>query len=90
MNKINHRRKMKTAIIFNQFEEGISYHVINGDYSHLLNVYINGNAEQELINELNSLIFDEEGYSTKGKVSLDQFAEAISAGAKPIECGFYL
>jgi hypothetical protein len=80
---------MKTAIIYNQFEEGISYHVINGDYSHLHSVYVNGD-EEEKEDQLLEIIQDSEGYATKGKVSLDQFAEAISAGAKLIECGFYL
>lgn len=80
---------MKTAIIYNQFEEGISYHVIDGDYSHLHNVYVNG-GEEEKEDQLLDIIQDSEGYATKGKVSLQQFSQAISAGAKLIECGFYL
>lgn len=80
---------MKTAIIFNQFEEGISYHVFDGDYRHLHNTYVNG-GEEEKEDQLTKIIQDSEGYATKGKVSLDQFSEAISAGAKLIECGFFL
>lgn len=80
---------MKTAIIYNQFEEGISYHVISGDFSHLHKIYVNG-GEEEKENQLLEIIQDPEGYATKGKVSLKQFAKAISAGAKLIECGFFL
>lgn len=81
--------KMKTAIIYNQFEEGVSYHVIEGDYIHLHNVYVNG-GEEEKEDQLLGILNNSEGYATKGKVSLQHFAEEISAGAKLIECGFYL
>lgn len=80
---------MKTAIIYNQFEEGISYHVIDGDYSHLHNVYVNGD-EEEKEDQLLGILNDSEGYATKGKVNLQKFSLAISAGAELIECGFYL
>lgn len=80
---------MKTAIIYNQFEERISYHVIDGDYSHLHNVYVNG-GEEEKEDQLLEIIQDSEGYAKKGKVSIDKFSQAISDGARLIECGFYL
>lgn len=74
-------------MIFNQFNFGLTYHIFNGDYSHLNNIYINGNENWD---ELNKLIYGdpEGGALLLNEVSLQEMGSAIADGAKLIECGF--
>lgn len=76
-------------MIFNQFSFGLTYHIFEGDHSHLDKIYINGDKNWD---ELNELIYgDSEGGSRMlNEVSTQEAAKAIQQGAKLIECGFYL
>lgn len=85
----NLRRIMKTVIIFNQFEEGLTYHVVEGDHRQLHEVYVNG-GEEKKEDELIGLLQDKNGYHTIGKISIEEFAKEIANGAALIECGYYL
>ena len=76
-------------MIFNQFGFGLTYHVFEGDHSHLHGIYINGEKNWD---ELNSLIYgNSEGEPEMlNEVSSQELAKAIVKGAKLIECGFHL
>lgn len=83
---------VKTAVIFNQFEEGISYHLFDGDHSNLHMVYINGDHEEKQIDDLLYLMYgsiDGNG-EIKNNVELLEWREEVLKGAKVIECGFWL
>ena len=48
---------MNTIIIYDQCGEAdLQFYVLDGDYSHLNKVYINGCDNDELVNEVSSII----------------------------------
>lgn len=80
---------MKTAIIFNEVPENVSYLIIDGDYSRFNNVYINTeNSTDEAQDDMYSVLFPEHKLVTG--VSLEEFRLAIVDGAFFIEAGFLL
>lgn len=80
---------MKTAIIFNEVPENVSYLIIDGDYSRFNNVYINSeNSTDEAQDDMYSVLFPEHKLVTG--VSLEEFRLAIVDGAFLIEAGFLL
>lgn len=80
---------MRTAIIFNQFSEGITYCVLNGDYSHFQGKYINSSdLTEEETNEICRAFYDENWEFSPSSLTLDEFRQEIVNGAKLVECGF--
>lgn len=81
---------MKTALIYSEDYDLIpQFFVIDGDYRHLNNVFINGVDQDETKTDaLNSLMYSEDGKHRHTPVTLEQFAAAIREGAEPIVCGF--
>jgi len=83
---------METVFIWDTIGmESIQFFVMDGDYSHLNDVYINavGNPEDMTDQEeLHNLVYNENGY-TKPDLMLDNFpCEAVANGAIVIVCGF--
>lgn len=87
---------MKTVVIWDTCGQGqIRFFVLDGDMSRLNTIYINtytektpaGRKQQKLIDELNKLVYDDQG---KDIVTfLDDFpVEEVKAGAKVIVAGF--
>lgn len=81
----------KTAVIFNQLDAGISYHIFEGNHSKLHMVYINGDHEQELIDDLLYLMYGSiDGCENhQNEIELLEWREEVLKGALVIECGFY-
>lgn len=52
---------MKTIIIYNDFESGLKYALLDGDFSKVSGVVINGMTEHKYMREAIDLIFDNEG-----------------------------
>lgn len=78
----------KSAVIWNEIED-LRYLVLDGDLSKFEGVYINStNSDEELQRQLNDTIYNEEGLHRFKFVTLNEFAEAIRAGAVAVECGF--
>ena len=82
---------MKTALLFNEFDCGISFFILDGDYIHLDDVYVNSvdcEGEEET-DELTDLMYDPvDGHMLHRKVTKDEFVQAIQNGAAMIVCGF--
>lgn len=78
---------MKTAIIYQEIPENTHLFVVDGDYSHLHDVYINTMENQEKQNELNNLIYDEKEYHKHKVVSILEIKNAVRDGAELIMCG---
>ena len=79
---------MKTAIIFNEVPETISYFVVDGDHGELDGVYINETEDETLTDKLYTPLFGEDGYFKYKKLTLEQFRQEIIDGAYLIEVGF--
>jgi len=82
---------MKTAIIYNTFEE-LSYYVVEGDLRKFNGIYVNMVPPENYTEEQYDNLSDEmiNLLDTATKTSLDDFARAIRSGANVIECGFLL
>lgn len=79
---------IKTAVIFDRCEANIEFYVLNGDYRHLDNIYINDfDNEEELNNELDSLFYEDNGKNRQEEVSKTEFEQAIREGATMIVVG---
>lgn len=79
---------MKTVVIYDQMGcADIGFIVMEGDYRHLNNVYINNPMCQELSNELSDTLYDDAG--NEKFVLLDVFpTEEVVNGASVIVAGF--
>lgn len=78
----------KTVIIWNDiYENDIKFVVIDKDVSHLNGVYINSNADESKVEELDELMFA--GGPHYVVELLDEFpVDAVKDGAKVIVAGF--
>jgi len=79
---------MKTIIIYDQCgEHAIQFFVVDGDYSHLNNVYINNTEDQAKTDELSDLLYGEDG-----RIQLKAYKKfpikAAKEGANVIVAGF--
>lgn len=90
---------MQTAIIFNEFREGLKYICLQGDYTHFHGIYINlsgapdgvdltDDEYQEVCNNLSEVLYDKAGNFVNEQLTLQEFVEKIREGAELIECGF--
>lgn len=79
---------VKTVIVFNELCDGeIKFIVFDGDFSHLNNIYINGEDEDKA-QELYSLLYDENGMK-KVEFLLGFPMEIVrNKECKVIVCGF--
>jgi hypothetical protein len=96
-------RHKKTAMIFNQIDGGISYHLFDSDHTDLHETYINDGNNDSNVNALSILIYGK-GLADMGglqknndehwklillnEVSVECWVNALRAGANYIECGF--
>lgn len=82
---------MKTALIWFEVPEKITYFIIDQDLSKFQGVYINSVNNVDLQAELNSIIYDEtSGEFLHSEVTIEEIENAVREGAKLIEAGFYL
>lgn len=81
---------MKTAFIYFEVPERVSYFVEEGDHRHLNGVYINGESDEEKQDQLNAILFDKDWNNKFSPISLEEFREEIVKGAFLVEVGFYL
>lgn len=84
---VNNQMSHKTALIYNQFAYGLTFHLLEGNYKHLDGILINSREEEELQVELSNLIFDKEA-NFKYKVTPEEFEQGVRDGAKIVICGF--
>lgn len=80
---------MKTVFIYDQvLEMPLSFLVVDGDYSHLNNCYINSmDCTEEQADEINKLVFNEDWTYVQGFV--EEFpAYEVVKGAKVVIIGF--
>lgn len=75
---------MKTAIIFNSFDFGLSYYVLEGDWTRHDGETINVTENSE---ELCDAFYDLTGRLKHQKSTRDEFVQAVRAGCPVIECG---
>lgn len=78
---------MKTALIWDDMQGALEFYVFKGDYRHLDKVYVNGSEDFEKVDELSTLLYDEEGDKIVDQVTIQVFCEAVHDGAFPIVCG---
>jgi hypothetical protein len=79
---------MKTVFIWDEMVGEIKFFVVDGDYRHLNNIYINGSDDDEKLDQLNEILaYDDAG---KPKVTmLTEFpAQDVKDGAFVIVAGF--
>jgi hypothetical protein len=83
------KQNQRTVFIYN--ETTIQFFVVDGDYSHLNNVYINYIGSEDFQNQLIKILFTENEFDHTYKVHfLDDFpVEEVINGAKIIKCGYY-
>lgn len=79
----------KTVLIYDQCGlEPIKFYVLEGDYTHLNHVYINGSEDDEAkADELSSLMYGKDG-QVKLKAKKGFPYKAVKAGAAVIVAGF--
>lgn len=52
---------MKTVFIYDQFsEDSLKFFELDGDYSHLDRTYINADGDEDNIDELNKILFNQD------------------------------
>jgi len=80
---------MKTAIIFNDYEQ-LYYFVVDGDLSHLHGVIVNSvDSDPKLQDEVCNLIYDAKtGEALLSDVELAEFVKAVRDNSAVIEIGF--
>lgn len=76
---------MKTLVLFEEVPVKSFFFVLEGDYRHLNNVYINAGHNEEKAAELNALV-----YTSEGVVKVDELDEPIKDWDYFIKCGFIL
>lgn len=78
---------MKTVIIYNSVVDPIRFYVVEGDFSHLNNVFVNDSEGDETLEDaLNSLVFDADWNYLP---SMESFpVDAVKEGAIVIVAGF--
>lgn len=81
---------MKTAFIYVEVPERISYFIEEGDFRHLNGVYINGTNDEEKQDQLNAVLFDKDWENKFSPVSIEEVQQAVKEGAFLVEVGFYL
>ncbi len=86
---------MKTVVIFDNFDNGAATCVVmNGDFAHLHNKFVNG-AEEEICDQIDVLVKDsckkygvKEWYTNNlPEFPSDEFYDAVKNGAKVIITG---
>lgn len=86
----------KTIVIWNQFENGIQYFVLDGDYSRFNKIFIGEVDNEELQDELADMLYTEDG-EDKGNIKfLDEFPTYVFyeeynetlGSVIVIECGY--
>jgi hypothetical protein len=89
--------KRQTVIIYDQCEANLTFFVLDGDYRHLNNVYINQcvgktkkeqKAAEKLQDELNNLVYDQKTGATILPILTVFPIEAVQSGADVIVAGF--
>lgn len=92
----------KTVIVFSNFQTLPTFHLVEGDYSHLNYVVINAGHEDEqymeqgdleaeklLEEELKNLLYDNDSKSKYSALDLDELREAmLNPENTVINCGF--
>jgi len=78
---------MKTVVIYDADYYGVRFVVFDGDYRHLDNVYINVTEDERLLEEVNSLLFDED-INDKVEFTKNFPTQAVVDGAFVIVVGF--
>lgn len=82
---------MKTALLFLEIPESHKFFILDGDYTHLIDVYIGLCSDEDKQTELSDLIFDNNaGDFRHAPVSIEDFEAAIRDGAKFIVCGMIM
>lgn len=76
---------MKTLVLFEEIPEKSFFFVLEGDYRYLNNIYINASGDKEKAEELNSLV-----YTNEGLVKVDELDEPTKDWDYFIKCGFLL
>lgn len=81
---------MKTILIFDQcFEQPISFRIVEGDYSHLNQAYVNHIAlERKDEDTLMGLLYKDEGGSLHDDWVSDSPVDQVSRDTKVIVVGF--
>ena len=85
----------KTVLIYAEIPENIRFLVVDGDKRHLEGVFINSYTEdvrqENLQDELSTLVHDEDGYLRK-ELMVEKFpTDLVKEGETAvILCGFYL
>lgn len=52
---------MKTCILFEDSFDGVNFYVVDGDHRHLDEVVLGCEGDEEKVNQLNALLFNEQG-----------------------------
>lgn len=76
---------MKTVLIWNEFELGIRFAVVEDDWTRFNGVYVNSTQAQ--CAELTDLVFDDQG-DYKIAFQPEFPVQAVKDGAQVIICGF--
>ena len=87
---------MRTIFIYDQCcQDDVKFFILDGDYSHLDGIYINAvydndndNEKEQKQDELNALLFDNEGQLKQSLIDSFPVAE-INKMDKVITVGFY-
>ena len=81
---------MKTHIIFLEDAYTIKFLILDGDYSHLKDVFINVEPNLKLEQELHKLLYNDNGNFLIKEVTQDRFHHSIqsSTNSTLITCGF--
>lgn len=79
---------MKTVFIWDEMQGEMKFFVVEGDYRHLNNIYINGSDDDNLVDQLNEVIdYDAEG--NPKVIMLTEFpVQDVKDGAFVIVAGF--
>ena len=82
-------KTMRTAVIYVKHPDGpVKYYLLDGDFTHLHNVYVNdGSGEEDHQQEVVEK-FDQ-GKGNIESVTFSEFICVVKQGTSTIECGFY-
>ena len=81
---------MRSAVIWNEFSEGLRFFVIDTDMTKYQDVFINSCEENEVLQQaLSSIMYHEDtGESRVQFCDLTTFQHAVRGGATIVHCGF--
>ena len=84
---------MKSVLIYNMFDYGLKYYVVDGDWSRFEDIYVNqatrDKAVEALQMELSGLMWDEENEGKDRYTPEDKFPiQAVKDDAIVVTCGF--